>query len=119
MFGIPTFLIAILIVLTCKFCWQRLVCFGGLAKCCVTPKVQGHTESLSAPTHSEAVDMEAMMESLDHDIHTPVAIEHESYYATPRRRLEETMKVINESAANRARLAHQHDSSLHHSDKVG
>ena len=88
-FGIPTFLIAILIVLTCKFCWRRLVCFGGLVRCCVTPKDQGHTESPSAPTHSEAVDMEAMMERLDHDIHTPVAIEHESYYATPRRRLEE------------------------------
>ena len=117
-FGIPTFLIAILIILTCKFCWRRLVCFGGLAKCCVTPKDQGHTESPSAPTHSEAVDMEAMMERLDHDIHTPVAVEDESYYATPRRRLEETMKVINESAANRARLAHQHDSSLHHSDNV-
>ena len=53
------------------------------------------------------------MERLDHDIHTPVAVEGESYYATPRRRLEETMKDINELAANRARLAHELDSSLH------
>ena len=58
------------------------------------------------------------MERLDHDIHSPVAVEGESYYATPRQRLEETMKDINESAANRARLAHQHDSNLHHSDNV-
>ena len=116
-FGIPTFLITIMIVLSCKFCWRRLVCFGGLVRCCATPKDQGHTQHPSSPPHTEAVDMEAMMERLDHDIHTPVAPEDESYYATPKRQLEETMKDINESAANRARLAHQHD-SLHHSDNV-
>ena len=42
------------------------------------------------------------MERLDHDIHTPVAVKDESYYDTPRRRLEEMMKDINELAANRA-----------------
>ena len=61
--------------------------------------------------------MEAMMERLDRDTHTPAVAEGESYYDTPKRQLEETMKDINESAANRARLAHQHD-SLHHSDDV-
>ena len=57
------------------------------------------------------------MERLDHDIHTPVAPVDESYYATPKRQLEETMKDINESAVNRARLTLQHD-SLHHLDNV-
>ena len=116
-FGIPTFLIAIMIVIFCKFCWRRLVCFGGLVRCCATPKDQDHTQHPSSPPHTEAVDMEAMMERLDHDIHTPVAPVDESYYATPKRQLEETMKDIKESATNRARLAHQHD-SLHHSDNV-
>ena len=57
------------------------------------------------------------MERLDRDTHSPVVTEAESYYATPKRQLEETMKDINESAANCARLAHQHD-SLYHSDDV-
>ena len=112
-FGIPTFLVAILIVLTCKFCWQRFVCLGGLAKCCETPKDRDNTESPTAPAHSEAVDMEAAFARLEQDTHTPVAVKGESYYATPRRRLEETMKDINKSCANCARLAHELDSSLH------
>ena len=62
--------------------------------------------------------MEAMFARLEHDTHTPVAVEGESYYATPRRRLEETIEDINESAANRARLAHELDSSLHNPDNV-
>ena len=57
------------------------------------------------------------MERLDRDTHSPVVAEEESYYATPKRQLEETMKSVNESAVNRARLALQHD-SLHHSDDV-
>ena len=62
--------------------------------------------------------MEAAFARLEQDIHTPVAVKGESYYTTPRRRLEETMKDINELAANRARLAHELDSSLHHPDNV-
>ena len=46
--------------------------------------------------------MEAAFARLEQDTHTPVAVEGESYYATPRRRLEERMKDINESCANRA-----------------
>ena len=57
--------------------------------------------------------MEAAFVRLEHDTHSPVAVEGESYYATPRRRLEETMKDINELCANHARLAHELDSSLH------
>ena len=100
--GIPTILLAILTVLACRFCWRRLVCLGGIARCCTSPKTQDDTESPTAPTHSEAVDMEAAFARLEHDTHSPVAVEGESYYATPRRRLEETMKDINESCANRA-----------------
>ena len=119
-FGIPTFIIAIMIVLLCKFCWRRLVCFSGLFRCCETPKDKDHIQQPSSPPHTEAMDMEAMMERLDHETHTPVvpvAPVDENYYATPKRQLEETMKDINESAINRARLAIQHD-SLHHSDNV-
>ena len=57
--------------------------------------------------------MEAAFTRLENDTHHPVAAEGESYYATPKKRLEETMKDINESCANRARLAHELDSSLH------
>merc|ERR1711867_31828 len=85
-FGIPTFLVAILIILTCKFCWRRLVCFGGLAKCCESPKDRDNTKSPTAPTHSEAVDMEAAFARLEQDIHTPVAVKGESYYAHQNRR---------------------------------
>ena len=42
-FGIPTFLLAILIVLTCKFCWRPLVCLGGITRCCEPPKDQDNT----------------------------------------------------------------------------
>ena len=111
--GISTFLLAILTVLACKFCWRRLVCLGGIASCCKPPKPQDNTESPTAPSHSEAVDMEAAFTRLENDIHSPVAAEGESYYATPKKRLEETMNDIKESCANRARLAHELDSSLH------
>ena len=57
------------------------------------------------------------MEHLDRDTHNPVVAEEESYYATPKRQLEETMKSVNKSAVNRARLTHQ-DDSLHHSDDM-
>ena len=46
--------------------------------------------------------MEAAFARLEQDTHTPMAVKGESYYATPRRRLEETMKDINEACANRA-----------------
>ena len=117
-FGIATFLIAIMIVIFCKFCWRRLVCFSGLFRCCATPQDQDHIQLPSSLPQTEAVDMEAMMERLDHEVHTPVAPVDENYYATPKRQLEEMMKDINELAANCSRLAHQHDSSLHHLDNV-
>merc|ERR1712115_492630 len=70
-FGIPTFLIAIIIVLSCKFCWRRPVCLGGLVRCCTTSKGPDHTQNPSCPPHTEAVDMEAMMERLDRETHSP------------------------------------------------
>ena len=57
--------------------------------------------------------METAFVRLKHDTHSPVAVEGENHYATPRRRLEETMKDLSESCANCARLAHELDSSLH------
>ena len=44
--------------------------------------------------------MEAAFARLENDTHSPVAAEGESYYATPKKRLEETMKDINELCAN-------------------
>ena len=70
-FGIPTFLLAILIVLTCKFCWRRLICFGELAKCCESPKDRDNTESPTTPTHSEAADMEAASRDLSRTFTLP------------------------------------------------
>ena len=111
--GIPTFLIAILAVLACQFCWRRFMCLGGLASCCKPPKPQDNTDSPTAPSHQEAVDMEAAFTRLESEIHSPVTAEEENHYATQKKRLEETMNDIKESCANRARMAHELDSSLH------
>ena len=111
--GIPTFLIAILAVLACHFCWRRLVYLGGLTSCCKDPKPQDNTDSPTTPSHQEAVDMEAVFTRLESEIHSPVAAEGENHYTTPKKRLEETMNDIKESCANCARMAHELDSSLH------
>ena len=113
LWGIPTFLIAILAVLACRFCWRKLVCLGGLANCCWPPKPQENTVNPTAPSHQEAVDMEAAFTRLESDIHSPTATEGESHYATPKKRMEETMNDIKESCANRAKRAHELDTSLH------
>ena len=114
-FGIPTFLIAILVVLACRFCWKRLVCLGGLTSCCKDPKPKDSTDGPTTQPHQEAVDMEAVFTRLENEIHSPVAVaaEGESHYATPKKRLEETLNDIKESCANRAKRAHELDSSLH------
>ena len=57
--------------------------------------------------------MEAAFTRLESEIHSPVAAEGENHYATPKKRLEETMNDIKESCANCARMAHELDSSLH------
>ena len=89
------------------------MCLGGLASCCKPLKPQDNTDSPTAPSHQEAVDMEAAFTRLESEIHSPVAAEGENHYATPKKRLEETMNDIKESCANRAKKAHELDASLH------
>ena len=112
--GIPTFLLAILVVLACRFFWKRLVCLGGLTSCCKDPKPRDNTDSPTTQPHQEAVDMEAVFARLEKDIHSPVATapEGESHYSAPKK-LEETLTDIKESCALRAKRAHELDSSLH------
>ena len=110
-FGIPTFILALGILLTCRFCWRRLRCLGGLRWCCTPPKATDLTPTPSSPPH-EAVDMEEEMDRLDRDTHNPVVVQEENHYATPARQLEEVIRNVNDSTANRARIAHYND-SLH------
>ena len=56
--------------------------------------------------------MEEEMDHLDRDTHNPVVVQEDSHYATPARQLEEVIRNVNDSAANRARIAHYND-SLH------
>ena len=89
------------------------MCLGGLASCCRPPKPQDNTVNPTAPSHQEAVDMEAAFTRLESEIHSPVAAEGENHYVTQKKRLEETMNDIKESCANRAKKAHELDASLH------
>ena len=114
--GIPTFLLAILVVLACRFLWKRLVCLGGLTSCCCKdPQPKENTDSPTTHPHQEAVDMEAVFARLEKDIHSPVpaAPEDDSHYSVPKKQLEETLTDIKESCALRAKRAHELDSSLH------
>ena len=63
----------------------------------------------SSPT-CKAVDMEAAIERLEFDTMNPDNIQEENHYATPAKQLHEAMRSINDSAANRARAAHETDS---------
>ena len=116
-FGIPTFILAVLIVITCSFCWRRFKCLAGcLPWCCRSPKKVDNpshpaTTHPSSPT-CKAVDMEAEMERLEFDTMNPAKIQEENHYTTPAKQLQEAMRNINDSAANRARAAHLTD-SLH------
>ena len=56
--------------------------------------------------------MEAEMERLEREVHNPVVEQEDSHYSTPTKQLQEVIKHVNESAANRARAAHYND-SLH------
>ena len=117
LWGVPTFIIAILAVLACRFCWRKIVCLGGLANCCWPPKPKEETVNPTAPSHQEAVDMEAafsrLEQRLESDIRSPTPTEGESHYATPKKQVEDAMNDIRESCANRAKKAHELDSSLH------
>ena len=108
-FGIPTFILALFIVITCRFCWRKFKClFGCMSWCCRSSKKMDNSShpatTPSSPT-CEAVDMEAAMERLEFDTVNPDNTQEESHYATPAKQLHEAMKSINESAANRARAA--------------
>ena len=114
-FGIPTFILAVFIVITYSFSWRRVKCLAGcIPWCCSSPKKMDHpshyaTTHPSSPT-CEAVDMEAAMERLEFDTMNPDNTQEENHYATPAKQLNEAMKSINDSAANRARAAHETDS---------
>ena len=62
----------------------------------------------SSPT-CEAVDMEDAMERLEFDAMNPDTQE-ENHYTSPAKQLQDAMKSISDSAANRARAAHETDS---------
>ena len=117
--GIPTFIIAIVAVLACRFCWRRMTCLGGLASCCWSPKPRPKDEAAdpTAPSHQEAVDMEAafarMEHKLENDIHSPTHTEGGSHYATPKKQVEDAIQDIRDSCANRAKEAHDLDRSFH------
>ena len=62
-FGIPTFILALFIVITCRFCWRKFKClFGCMSWCCRSSKKMDNSShpatTPSSPT-CEAVDMEA------------------------------------------------------------
>ena len=90
-------------------------CLGGLHWCCTSPKKPDHTPHSSSPL-CDAVDMEAAMEQLENDTHNPVVVQEESHYATPTRQLQEVIKNVNDSAVNRARVAH-YNNTLHQRDE--
>ena len=54
--------------------------------------------------------MEAAMERLEFDAMNPAKIQEDNHYSTPTKQLQETMRDINDSAANRARATHETDS---------
>ena len=115
-FGIPTFILAVLIVIMCSFCWRRVRCLAGLRWCCKPPKKVDNpshpaTTHPSSPT-CKAVDMEAEMERLEFDTMNPAKIQEENHYATPAKQLQEAIRNINDSTTNWARAAHLTD-SLH------
>ena len=80
--------------------------------CCRSPKkMNNHSHSdttLSSPS-CESVDMEDAMERLDFNAMKPDTQE-ENHYTNPTKQLQDAMKSINDSAANRARAAHETNS---------
>ena len=116
--GIPSFILAILIVLMCRFMWRRVRCLGALTSCCwKDPQPKEKPDSPTARPSEEAVDMEAVFARLERDITSPTpapaAPEDDSHYAVPKKQLDETLSNIKESCALRAKRAHELDSSLH------
>ena len=116
--GIPSFILAILVVLAGRFMWKRVRCLGALTSCCCKdPQPKEKPDSPTARPSEEAVDMEAVFARLERDITSPApapaAPEDDSHYAVPKKQLDETLSNIKESCALRAKRAHELDSSLH------
>ena len=109
-FGIPTFIIALLIVVTCSFCWRRFKCLlGCIPWCCRSPKTMdkhSHFDTTPSSPSSEAVDMEDAMERLEFSSKAPDTQE-EIHYTYPAKQVQDTMKAISESASIRAKAAHE------------
>ena len=110
-FGIPSFLFAVLIVIMCGFCWRRFMC---LLNCCIpcfrcSPKTideHSHFDSTpSSPPSCEVVDMKDAMERLEFNAKHPDT-QDRSQYTDPAKKVEETMRAISKSAAVRAKAAH-------------
>ena len=112
LFGIPTFIFAVLLFITCAFCYRRLRC---LLSCCIpcfqtsknTMDKHSHPDSSpsSPPCDMEAIDMEDAMEKLDRDSKDPYPQEG-SHYIDQSEHVQKTMKSISQSAAVRAKAAH-------------
>ena len=111
-FGIPTFIFAILLVITCGFCYRRFMC---LLNCCIPcfpcfqrskKDVDSHLDSSpsSPPCEMEAIDMEDAMEKLDRDSKDPYHKDR-SHYIDQSEHVQNTMKAISQSAAVRAKAA--------------
>ena len=109
-FGIPTFIFAVLLVITCGFCYRRFMC---LLSCCIpcfrrsTKTVDKHSHFDSTPSSPpcEAIDMEDAMEKLDLSSKDPDSQEG-SHYIDQSEHVKQTMKAISESATVRAKAAH-------------
>ena len=110
-FGIPTFIFAVLLVITCGFFYRRFMC---LLSCCIPcfqrskKNVDKHSHLDSSPSSPpcdmEAVDMEDAMEKLDRDSKDPYHQER-SHYIDQSEHVQNTMKAISQSAAVRAKAA--------------
>ena len=120
-FGIPMFIFAVLIVITCGFCWRRFMC---LLSCCIpcfrcSPKTMdkhSHFDSTLSSPSCEAVDMEDAMERLDFNAKHPDTRDG-SHYTDLAIQVQQTMKAISQSAAVRAKAAH--DLQRNECDMIG
>ena len=68
-----------------------------------------HSDTTPSSPSCEAVDMEDAMERLEFNAMNPDTQE-ENHYTNPAKQLQDAMKSISESAANRARATHETDS---------
>ena len=97
-FGIPTFIMAVLIVITCSFCWRRVKCLLSccIPWCCRSPKTMdehSHFDTTPSSPSCEVVDMEDAMERLEFNAKNPDTQE-ESHYTDPAKQVQDAMKTI-------------------------